>query len=405
MNKTLLIFKHEFITTLSKTSFIIMTLALPVLALLAIGISFIITGINQPAAVEVTNIGYVDQAGGFTQYTTQGNIKLTPYINQEDATRAMAGGDIKEYFIIPADYTSRGVVYHYTLEKQPAAPQDVMTAIKNFLTTNLLSEKVAPSTISVIESPLNLVSIRITSTGAIAPEQGGYGNLIIPGIFSLLLALSLTFSSTYLLQGLGEEKENRLIEVLLSSVSVRQLLTGKVLGLGAAGLIQVLVWLVSAPLLLHLTSSTFGGFFSTIQLPANFILLGVVYFILGYTLFAVLSAGAGAISPSAREGQQIASIYTLIAISPLWFSSAIIAFPNSPVWAALTIFPLTAPVVVMLRLGLTDIPVWQIAVSITVMIVVTIGLLLAAIRIFRVYLLMFGKRPRLGDVVRSLRSS
>jgi ABC-2 type transport system permease protein len=405
MNKTLLIFKHEFITTLRKTSFIIMTLALPVLALLAIGISFIITGVNKPAAVEVTNIGYVDQAGGFNQYTTQGNIKLTPYSNQEDATRAMAGGNIKEYFIIPADYTSMGVVYRYTLEKQPAAPQDVMTAIKNFLTSNLLSEKMAPSTVSVIESPLNLVSIRITSTGAIAPEQGGYGNLIIPGIFSLLLALSLTFSSTYLLQGLGEEKENRLIEVLLSSVSVRQLLTGKVLGLGAAGLIQVLVWLVSAPLLLHLTSSTFGGFFSTIQLPANFILLGVVYFILGYTLFAVLSAGAGAISPSAREGQQIASIYTLIAISPLWFSSAIIAFPNSPVWAALTIFPLTAPVVVMLRLGLTDIPVWQIAVSIIVMIVVTIGLLLAAIRIFRVYLLMFGKRPRLGDVVRSLRSS
>ena len=139
-----------------------------------------------------------------------------------------------------------------------------------------------------MEAPLNVVTIRLTTTGVVAPEQGGFGNFIIPAVFGFLLALSIIFSSTYLLQGLGEEKENRLMEILLSSVSTRQLITGKVLGIGAAGLTQVVVWVVSTPLLLNLAPSSIGGFISTIQIPANFLVLGIVYFILGYLLFAVL---------------------------------------------------------------------------------------------------------------------
>ena len=125
--------------------------------------------------------------------------------------------------------------------------------------------------ITRVEAPLNLVTTTLTSTGAVAPQQGGYANLIVPGVFSFLLALSLIFTSTYVLQSLGEEKENRLMEILLSSVSTRQLLTGKVLGLGAAGLVQVIVWVISFPLLLNLASSSIGGFISTIQVPANFL--------------------------------------------------------------------------------------------------------------------------------------
>ena len=86
----------------------------------------------------------------------------------------------------------------------------------------------------------------------------------------MLLALALMVGATGLISGLGEEKESRLIEVLLSSVSVRQLLIGKVLALGAAGLLQVLVWLISIPLLLRMASSTFGGLLSEIQLPGSF---------------------------------------------------------------------------------------------------------------------------------------
>jgi ABC-2 type transport system permease protein len=405
MNKTLLILRHEFLYMIRRTGFIIMTFIVPLIALLAIGVSQIISGVMKPSIAEEVRIGYVDKAGGFDQYTRQGNITLVGFATTDEANQALVRSDIKEYFVIPAGYNARGVINRYTLEKQLIAPPATMTAIKNFISSNLLAGSVSQAAIDLVETPLNLATIRITETGAVAPEQGGYGNLIIPGIFSLLLVLSITFSSSYLLQGLGDEKESRLIEVLLSSVSTRQLITGKVLGLGAAGLAQVVVWVVSAPFLLNLAMSSIGGFFSTIQLPANFLVLGIVYFILGYLLYAVISTAIGAITASAREGQQLATIFVLLAVSPLWFSSLLMLFPNNPVWVALTIFPFTAPVVLMLRLGSTDVAAWQIAASIAVLLLFILGGLLLTIRLVRVYLLMYGKRPGFGEIIRNLKSS
>jgi ABC-type Na+ efflux pump, permease component len=339
MNKTFLIFRHEFLHTIKRRGFIIMTVIVPLVALLAIGVSQLVSGIAKPPVAEEVTVGYVDKSGGFDQYTSHGKITLIRFDTPDDATEALVEGDIKEYFVIPPDYISTGVVSRYTLEKQLEAPDDVAAAIRNFLLNNLLAGEVPAPTVDRVEAPLNLVTIRLTPTGAIAPEQGGLGNLIIPGVFSLLLVLSIIFSSGYLLQGLSEEKENRLIEILLSSVSARQLLTGKVLGIGAAGLVQVGVWVVSAPLLLRLASSTFGGFISTIQLPANFLVLAVVYFILGYLLYAVFSVGIGAISSNSREGQQLIGIFTLPLLIPLWFMSLLIAFPNNLISASFYYFP------------------------------------------------------------------
>ena len=404
MNKTLLIFRHEFLHTIKRKGFIIMTLIVPLVALLAIGGFQLISGVAEPPVAEEVTIGYVDNSGGFEGYTQQGKVNLVRFDTQDGATEALVGGDIKEYFVIPPDYISTGVVSLYTLEKQLVAPEDVARAIRSFLLSNLLEGKVPAATVDRVEAPLNLVTTRLTETGDIAPEQGGFGAFIIPVVFSLLLAFSIVFSSSYLLQGLSEEKENRLMEILLSSVSARQLLTGKVFGIGAAGLAQVAVWVISASVLLSLAASTFGGFISIIQLPANFLVLAVVYFTLGYSLFAVLSAGIGAISSSSREGQQLIAIFTLPLFIPLWFMSLLMLFPNNPIWVVLTILPITAPVEVMIRLGVSDIPAWQLAASIAVLVLSIIGILLLTIKVFRTYLLMYGKRPKFGEIIRSLRS-
>jgi ABC-2 type transport system permease protein len=403
MNKTLLIFRHEFRHAIKRKGFIILTLIVPVLALIGIGI-FQVVSTGEPPLVETVTIGYVDEAGRFDQYTTQGYIELVRFDTPNDATAALINGDVAEYFVIPSDYLSTGVINRYTLERQLETPLAIATGIKNFLTSNMLAGKVPSETVYRIEAPLDLVTTRLTETGEVATEQGGYGNVVIPAIFSLLLALSLQASTVYLVQGLGDEKESRLIEVLLSSVSPRQLLTGKVLGLGAAGLVQVVVWLASLPLLLNLASSTIGGFFGTIQLPANFLVLGIVYFILGYSLFAALSAGVGAISPSVREGQQLSMIYAMLVYVPLWFASFLFIFPDSPIWSVLTIFPITAPIAVMLRLGVTGIAAWELAASLAVLVLSIILVMFLAIRAFRVYLLMYGKRPGFGEVIHNLRS-
>jgi ABC-2 type transport system permease protein len=273
------------------------------------------------------------------------------------------------------------------------------------MTGNLLAGKVASDVITRVESTLNVIPVTLTASGLVAPQQGGYANFIIPGVFSLLLALSLTFSSTYVLQSLGEEKENRLMEILLSSVSTRQLLTGKVLGLGLAGLAQVIVWVISLPLLLNLASSTIGGLFNNIQVPISFWVLGVIYFILGYSIFAVLSAAVAAISSTVQEAQGLSAIYTLFSIAPFWFFSLIMLFPKSPIWIVFTIFPFSAPVLTMIRLGLTGVPVWQLAISIIVLILSIVGGLWLAARLLIVYTLMYGKRPNLGQIMRNLRNA
>ncbi len=404
MNKTYLIFKHEFLYTVKRAGFIIMTLIVPLLVLLGIGFGQLVSAFTKPPAIKIKTVGYVDGTGKFSSNNDQGNIKLVYFDSKDDAVQALIKNDISEYFIIPADFLTGGAIHRYTLEKEVDTPPEVKALIKNFITGNLLTGKVPQDIVTLIESQLNLKITRLTKTGTEAKEQSGIGNIIIPGIFSFLLAFSLMFISSYLIHGLGEEKENRIMEILLSSVSIRQLIIGKVLALGAAGLMQVLVWLVSAPLLLNLALASFSGFIGNIQIPANFIILGTVYFILGYLLFAVLSVGIGAICPNAREGQQLSLIYTLLGYTPLWFLSLQLYFPKNPIWAVLTIFPITAPVETMLRLGISEIPAPELAVSIAVLVLFIIGSLLLVIRVFRIYLLMYGKRPGLGEIIHRLRN-
>jgi ABC-2 type transport system permease protein len=403
MNKTLLIFRHEFLHTIKRAGYIILTLALPALGLLGIGIFHITSGIARPPA-GVTKIGYVDQVGGFDQFTTRGNITLVRLDTAEAAAQALVNKDIQEYFIIPQDFISTGIIKRYIAQREIAPPDATVTAIKDFLTSNLLAGKVPMATAVLIEAPLNLVTTTLTSTGAVAAQQGGLANFIIPGIFSFLLALALMITSSYVLTGLAEEKENRLMEILLSSVSTRQLLAGKVLGLGAAGLLQVVVWVISIPLLLRLASSSIRGLISTIQIPPDFLVLGIVYFVLGYSLFAVLSASVAAISLTVQEAQGLSAIYGLFAVAPFWFLSLLLIYPNSPVWIAFSVFPFTAPVVVLLRLGAIGVPGWQLALSIAVLVLSIVGGLLLAAKLLRTYLLMYGKRPNVGEIIRNLRT-
>jgi ABC-2 type transport system permease protein len=403
MNKTYLVFKHEFQTTIRRTGFIVMTLIVPLIGILGILIAQIISG-STSAESKITSVGYVDNIGGFNQFKEQGKVELVPFTSTEEANKSLADAAIKEYFVITTDYLNTGLVNMYTLEKQLEAPPEVVDAMKKFLISNLLSGKVPDSSIKLVTNPLGVITTRLDVAGQVAEEQGGFGNLLIPTLFAVLLVLSISFSSGYLLAGLGDEKENRLIEVLLSSVSPNQLIIGKVLGLGVAGLAQIIIWVICAPILLNVASVSLGGFLSSLQVSPAFLVLCVVYFILGYLLNAVVMCAIGAISSSTREGQQLAPIFTLLGVSPLWFSSAIILYPDNPAFAVLTVFPFTAPVTLMLRMGASTVPAWQIILSIVVLVLSVVGGLFLTARIVRAFLLMYGKRPSLGEIFRSIRA-
>jgi ABC-2 type transport system permease protein len=405
MNKIKTIFKYELLTTIKRKSFIIMTLAFPLLGLIVIGGANIIGGLGGEAPVEEIKIGYVDESGGFNSNLIHDNVILVAEENQQDAFDALTEGEISQYFVIPEDYLTTGNITRYTLERELDVSNEVYYAIENFLVSNILIGHVDSSIIERVSSPLYLSSITLTPEGQIAEQQGGYVSFIVPYIFSILLVMAIFTSSGFLLQGLGEEKENRVMEILLSSVSSTQLITGKVLGLGAAGLLQIVVWLVSARFIADMASTSIGGMLSSLTIPTEFLIVSLIYFILGYVLFAIIMAGAGSIGATARESQQFSTVFTLLAVVPFFFVTNIMETPNSGISQFLTLFPFTAPLTVILRMGIADIPTWQLITSMALMIITIIGSVFVSAKIFRTFLLMYGKTPKMSEIVRMIRQA
>jgi ABC-type Na+ efflux pump permease subunit len=177
-NKTLLIFKHEFLHTIKRVGFIIMTFVVPILALLGIGIDRLTSHITKPSVIEMKTMGYVDETGTFSHYDPGGYARLLRFSTSQDATQALIRNDVSEYFVIPSNYLTTRVIRRYTLKKEIETPFETTAVIKNFLTANLLAGKVAPDIIRLVESPLNLKVTRLTKTGAVAREQSGVENII-----------------------------------------------------------------------------------------------------------------------------------------------------------------------------------------------------------------------------------
>ena len=403
MNKTLLLIKHEFIGTVRRKAFIILTLAFPLIALLGILAGQVLPGMIKTTTT-VEKVGYVDQVGLFNQTTAENNIHLILYSTEDAAKTALEQKDISEYFVIPANYIKTGSIQRYTLTTEIAPGSAVQSAISDFLLNNLLQGN-SPDIIARAKNPVNISSTTLTAGGTPASNQGGFTAIILPYIFCILLLLAIFTSSGYLLQGLGEEKENRVMEILLSSISPRQLLAGKVLGLGAAGLVQIVVWLISANFLLRMASASWGSVLGSLQITPEFLILGIVYFILGYLLMAILMAGVGSISPTAREGQQMSVIFIMPVIIPIYFITLILENSDSVAVRILTFIPLTAPITVMVRSGISVIPIWELAVSIGILILSVWGLFVLTTKLFRTYLLMYGKRPDLREIVRSFKEA
>jgi len=401
--KTILILKREFLQTVRRKSFILMTLAFPMLAFVGLGVYQLVNGTTSgPSEVETISIGYVDQSGDFDRYAEQPGVSLARYGIEDEAKQALLQGKVQDYVVIPADYLSTGTISRYSLKQEMEAPARVTFALRNFLLDNLLDGQTEEMR-QRAKNPMTVVSVRLNQAGEVAVNQGGFGAFILPYLFAILLIMSIFSSSGFLLQGLSEEKQNRVIEILLSSVSPRQLLTGKVLGLGAAGLLQILVWLATIAAATPIASAAIARFLGPIEFSFSLFGLGLLYFILGYLFFAMIMAGVGAISSTTQEGQQLSTIFTLLAIVPFWFAPFIIENPSHAITRILTFVPFTAPITVMTRLGLTQVPAWEIVVSALVLFGAFLATLLVASRVLRAFLLMYGKRPDLKQVIKVIR--
>ena len=156
---------------------------------------------------------------------------------------------------------------------------------------------------------------------------------------------------------------------------------------------------------MSLVSSTLGGMFSTLEIPMRLMIFGVIYFILGYLMFAVLFASLGAIVPNYREGQQLSFFIIMPGIMPLMLIFFLVENPTHPITYIVTFLPICTPIASMIRLAVGTIPPWQIALNITLLVLSIAGLFYLGARIFRSFLLMYGKKPAFREIMRSLRQA
>ncbi|MBT4510699.1 MAG: ABC transporter permease [Chloroflexi bacterium] len=403
MKKTMIIARHEFSQVVRRKGFYILTLGLPFIAFLGLFINDIVQDLDkEPDTPDHQNIGYVDDMGVFTGYTQQANLTFIPYPDQDLAQQDLMAGEINEYFVIPESYLQTGLVDRYTTERELEVPLKTWYQIRDFLLNNLLASEVNDDLLNRAKNPVQLNSWHLDETGAVSEPPDELQAILVPYFFGLLFIMSIFMTSGYLMHSVTEEKENRIMEILLSSVSVNQLLRGKIIGLGIAGLIQIVIWLVTIRVFLEVGSVDISVL-EDIQFPPSMLLFGVIYFLLGYGLFSVLYAGLGAMSTSPRESQQMVGIFVMPAVVPLVLMSVIGENPEGGIAQALSFIPITAPTTVMMRLANINIPPWELALSITLLASsIALGLWLVA-RMFRAYLLMYGKRPTLREIVRTLR--
>ena len=404
MKKTGIIARHEFITTIRRISYILLTLSFPVLGLLGMLVYMGVANLSgEEAPPEELKIGYVDNTGIFNDYTSPDGAVFIVYDTNDEAREALFTEELNEFFIIPEDYVETGLIARYTTERELEQPWETRKLTEDFLIANLLDGKVSGEVLLRVQSPMLSVSTRLDpETGEIIPAESELAAFAMPYVFALLFMMSLFFTSGYLLQGVSEEKENRLIEILLSSVSARQLLTGKVLGLGAAGLIQIVTWLMSSVVLLAI-ASLFFSLPEGLSIPIGLIIFGIIYFILGYLLFGILMATLGSIGSTARESSQWTGIFVMPAVAPLILIPLFIENPDHIIFTVFTLFPLTAPVAAIMKLSTGAMPVWELVLSIAILIASIIGAMWLASRVFRTFLLMYGKRPSLREVRRYIR--
>ncbi len=411
MNNTYRVMRHELKKTLRSTGYVIFAFILPVLAvLILLGVRFARgrSGDDTPVTsspstrFEMAVEGYVDHSGMLQVYPE--NIpsnRLLGFDTEELAQAALADEVITAYYLIPADFLEQGRVY-YVYPDERSYLDDGQSWVMNWtLLFNLLGGDA-----TLAENVWN--PIRDTTATSIAPQATTpsgedcsrpgaacrSNDLVryMPSIMVALFFVTFMTSSNMLFSSIGTEKENRMLEVLMLSVSPRQMLVGKTLGLGTAGLLQAGLWLAAMYICFNLDGATLSlpaGF----EFPVGILVWGLVFFLGGFGLYAGIMAGAGALVPKMKE----AGAANYLVMVPLFIGYAFgLMAPladnaSSPLILTLSFLPVTSPVVMMMRITNSSVPLWQMIVSALLLFGTAVYLLRAAAALFHAQTLLSGQ--------------
>ncbi|HET7677846.1 MAG TPA: ABC transporter permease [Candidatus Limnocylindrales bacterium] len=395
--------RREYLRTVRRVGYLFATLLLPGSAVIFLAVSAVAAGGArpiEPSPAELT-IHLVNESGVSLGDTFRpGLLRL---VERGEGMALLQRGEIGELYILPAGYPGSDRVERLIL---PTRGVDVVELerrqrqaglLEDLLRRALASASDLPGqTVERLVEPMRLAEA--TTTGATGRAPLSVAMFVLPYAFSTLFVISIFVTSGYLLQSVTEEKESRVIEIVLSSVPALPLMAGKIVGLGGAGLTQVAIWVVTALVGLPLAGERIPGL-DQVRLAPEMAVLAVVYFLLGYLVYGALFSAVGALAPGTREAQQYAGFFGMFAVVPLLFTGAFLADIESPIVTALSLFPLTAPAAVLQVLILTPEPPWLlVAASLALLIGFAALATAASARVFRATILLYGTRPSLRRI-------
>lgn len=420
MDKLKLIIQREYWTRVKKKSFILTTLLTP----FAIVLFFILVGvIFSYQGDEVTRIAVIDKAN-ILKGTIKDEENLFFKISGDDLETLRKNYDQNEFdgiLVIPElpDLMVKSITFFYYSENPPSLA--IETAIKSRLESKLRDYKIEAlnlekSVLEALDTKVELDPEPIMEDGQNVSKMANVIGAGIGGVMGFIMYITVFVYGMMVMRSVMEEKTTRIVEVMISSVKPFQLMMGKIIGVGAVGLTQVAIWAILIPSMLFISNLVFGIEAPTTMNPefapdddmqAMVVLavneiqnmnwwvifpLFILYFLGGYFLYSSLFAAVGsAMSDDMGEGQALTLPITIPVILALYIMMATVESPNSTLAIWSSIFPLFSPIVMPARLAFSP-PFWEVLVSMIVLVGTCIFFVWLSGRIYRVGILMYGKK-------------
>lgn len=393
MKKIWLVARHQFMKEASKRSFILVLLALPLFLLLSVGLGFLFAQFEN----ETATLGYVDQAGIMKislPESEDADFQLASFETRESAASALDEGQIDGFYVIAEDYRSSHAA-ELVFYEQP--PYQTHRLFEDALRINLLANQ--PE--AVVDRILNGARVTIRATEVNREFEGGdpsFG-LFLPLIVAAIFGFLVLTTSGYLTEVIVDEKENRTMEIVVTSLSTGRMMAGKILGAVGIAAIQLSTWVFFIVAIIWLGGKVLEVSWLQSVNPGWADLLKVVVVALPtYLCIAALMTIIGSSLIDSQEASQAAMLSMIFMFLPIYAFVPIATNPNGAIALVLTYIPMTSITTVALRSLFMEVPTWQIGISASIAIVMAIVLIWLAGRTFRVSMLRYGQRMKLTEI-------
>jgi len=400
MRKLWLVAKHEYLIRVRKRSFLLAVLGLPLL-MVAIGVVAALVAIRGG---DSRPVGYVDHADFLNpevlsalQNARESFPEYISFADEATAQSSLEAGDIQSFYVVPEDYIVSKELRSVYAENDPS--EFVSERFGDYIQASLIVEQ--PS--AVRERLLTGYSLTVRSSdGRRELSEGNVFDIALPFIIAMFMFFAIASIGGYMLEAVTQEKEDRTMEILTTSVSPFQLMGGKALGLMCVSLTQILVWVI-ALVIGAVVGARYVEALQNVNIPWEMLIVAVLYFIPTFALIAGMMISIGATVTEMQQGQQISGMLNMLFMLPVFFGVLIVTNPGSPLLVVLTLFPTTAFLTILLRWGTSVIPLWQLAVSWIVLVGSAGGTVWLAGKILRLGMLRYGQRLRLKGIIEGLR--